>query len=746
MDKSPRLSFTGPNSLARRRSPTPENISRFSPRNSPTDFEPTTLAGDRSWTPTESSNSRVSLTSLMRTDTPPLSRASSDKSSSQRESLDAVGGGTTDEGDTESDNEFTIRVAKILGVLETDDESSSDDTVPAPKVERTTKSASQLFGVRSGVATASIRDATDQSTSTATSPSALRSTLKNSHYEDPLEPCWDIYEDGGDSTHPPPSFYLPRQSSNRTKSLRVESGVRNASPSPFNIARSRSERLPPFQNTPFQTPVFQVYHSQTGDLTDSSRLPRPSSPAFKKFSRLRSPETPFLTPKSSSSSLYSTGSTVETKVSKTATETSRPCDRVGQDDANGSTSSDFVSQACDGYYSYLARRKRPGVTKATSTNKTRIKIDSWISNGTSDGAQPGDGSAWWVSARPRVRHIQSAEEDRILAERLQREESVLSPAEMEEDRKLAERLQNEEFPMSPAEMEQDRKLAERLQNEESTLNAAEMEEDLRLAVRLQNEQPLVLSPEAEEDRNLAEQLQREEFSEIQEYLRPVDTPSKLFGAEDETEEELRQAKLAEIAKKDEDLVKRLDEELERRDKLRTERRRRRGIFRRSVLAMDGGAGLIDEADEIEGILSQLRADKPKEGEVAEPRGFFKMFKSKGRKIEKGLDEVELEKRRNIQRRIGEIGVPIVVRKYNRLTGSLTTVGIEHLTPKTLDGLKEINETFSRDIGKRVKKLEWILNEHLRDQFHATQASLRKAGRPTTDMILFHGTRKSNIDR
>lgn len=90
-----------------------------------------------------------------------------------------------------------------------------------------------------------------------------------------------------------------------------------------------------------------------------------------------------------------------------------------------------------------------------------------------------------------------------------------------------------------------------------------------------------------------------------------------------------------------------------------------------------------------------------------------------------------------------VGAPIAVRRVN--SWGISDGRLNELTPAILKQLKAVRDTFVRNFPNRsIKKIEYIMNDTLYDQFDSTRRQFQRMGRGR-EIILFHGTKWSNID-
>jgi hypothetical protein len=90
-----------------------------------------------------------------------------------------------------------------------------------------------------------------------------------------------------------------------------------------------------------------------------------------------------------------------------------------------------------------------------------------------------------------------------------------------------------------------------------------------------------------------------------------------------------------------------------------------------------------------------------------------------------------------------VGSPIAVRRVNSL--GISDGRLNELTPAILKQLKAVRDTFVRSFpGRSIKKIEYIMNDTLYNQFDSTRRQFQRMGHGQ-EIILFHGTKWGNID-
>ena len=109
------------------------------------------------------------------------------------------------------------------------------------------------------------------------------------------------------------------------------------------------------------------------------------------------------------------------------------------------------------------------------------------------------------------------------------------------------------------------------------------------------------------------------------------------------------------------------------------------------------------------------------------------------------EALEKERQRQALLERSKIGAPVSVRRVSNW-GALSDGNLDELTPEIVKHLKEAKDLFTRNLpSRKVKKIEWIINPKLEEQFENTRRTLQRYGHPTTELILFHGTAPANIE-
>lgn len=111
-----------------------------------------------------------------------------------------------------------------------------------------------------------------------------------------------------------------------------------------------------------------------------------------------------------------------------------------------------------------------------------------------------------------------------------------------------------------------------------------------------------------------------------------------------------------------------------------------------------------------------------------------------RKLEEERRQTELSAKRLELQRI--VGVPVSVRRVNS-GGESSEEDLNRLTPLMRRHLKTAVEKFRT--YRQVKRIEYIMNDRLYWQYNDAKCKFSSHARPTTEIILFHGTNGRNID-
>ena len=196
-----------------------------------------------------------------------------------------------------------------------------------------------------------------------------------------------------------------------------------------------------------------------------------------------------------------------------------------------------------------------------------------------------------------------------------------------------------------------------------------------------------------EDRILAEKLQLLEDEELCRRQLELEKLTEVFIRAEQEEERARLEELARIAIDDAAYAA----EIERQEKaIEAERRERERIAR-------------EEKEQQETMERQKKADAEQ-----------------------------------LAKSVKSIGVPITVRRVNNL-GALIDVSNKELTLGIVQLLKDVKDSFAESLrGMRVRKIEYIINPRLQEQFEKTREKLRECGHNSDEVLLFHGTMQNNI--
>ena len=68
--------------------------------------------------------------------------------------------------------------------------------------------------------------------------------------------------------------------------------------------------------------------------------------------------------------------------------------------------------------------------------------------------------------------------------------------------------------------------------------------------------------------------------------------------------------------------------------------------------------------------------------------------------------------------------------------------LNKLTPAMITQAGKITAEFNK--FRRVKKIEYIMNDHLYEKFDDARSQLKKHGRGSKEILGFHGTHSQNI--
>ena len=94
----------------------------------------------------------------------------------------------------------------------------------------------------------------------------------------------------------------------------------------------------------------------------------------------------------------------------------------------------------------------------------------------------------------------------------------------------------------------------------------------------------------------------------------------------------------------------------------------------------------------------------------------------------------------------EIGISVSVRIVND-KGAVSTGELKLLSSSVIEQMKFIKKRFTeRCPGLSMTKIEYIMNPSLYKEFDSAKKELRDRSRPSNEVVLFHGTRRQNINR
>ena len=145
----------------------------------------------------------------------------------------------------------------------------------------------------------------------------------------------------------------------------------------------------------------------------------------------------------------------------------------------------------------------------------------------------------------------------------------------------------------------------------------------------------------------------------------------------------------------------------------------------------------------ENIERQHRADLERQRLAALER-HRQAEKEREEKKRKGREE--WERRRKKKEVLRQVGVHVDVRRVKG--GSLVWGGNAiDLSPAILTQVGHVKDNFLKNLPNfRIIKIEYVMNDALYKIFNDTKAELRKHGRSTKEMLLFHGTNPQNVDK
>lgn len=99
----------------------------------------------------------------------------------------------------------------------------------------------------------------------------------------------------------------------------------------------------------------------------------------------------------------------------------------------------------------------------------------------------------------------------------------------------------------------------------------------------------------------------------------------------------------------------------------------------------------------------------------------------------------------LKRQLAVIGAPVGVRRVTA-NNTIVDVGHDDISVEVIDHLKNVKAAFSWGLAAyNITKVEWIINDRLREQFEKCKELMAKKGRSTRELILFHGTGSHNIN-
>jgi hypothetical protein len=87
---------------------------------------------------------------------------------------------------------------------------------------------------------------------------------------------------------------------------------------------------------------------------------------------------------------------------------------------------------------------------------------------------------------------------------------------------------------------------------------------------------------------------------------------------------------------------------------------------------------------------------------------------------------------------------VKVSSSNRLLPGGDAIDLSH---GVLMQLKWVSWNFKGELpNMRIHKIEYVLNKRLYEIFTATKTELKLHGKPTKEMLLYHGTEPENVNR
>ena len=117
-----------------------------------------------------------------------------------------------------------------------------------------------------------------------------------------------------------------------------------------------------------------------------------------------------------------------------------------------------------------------------------------------------------------------------------------------------------------------------------------------------------------------------------------------------------------------------------------------------------------------------------------------------RREQERLEREERERQAKLLLQTKRLGCQVAVRQVSDF-GHLYDLKIDEIKPDDLALLTEVKNQFSMTLPNcSIKKIEWIINPRLEEQFENARQTLGRFGHSTKELILFHGTAPGNIHR
>lgn len=145
-----------------------------------------------------------------------------------------------------------------------------------------------------------------------------------------------------------------------------------------------------------------------------------------------------------------------------------------------------------------------------------------------------------------------------------------------------------------------------------------------------------------------------------------------------------------------------------------------------------------EAQQRELLKRQEEEKRQRQGEERQRQQKLRRHREEGRQ-----NQIELARQTQLQL---TVGVPISVRRVNNF-GQFSKGALDELTDAILWQTKQVKQWFFESFpNTKISHIEYILNDKLYKQFEKTRNQLRRLDRNYNELLLFHGTHASNVDR